>query len=350
MDPRPSAVPLIIATALVAAAAGVAAALAVAAYVLPPTVPDGTTQRAGRSVQSSTDAEALSRAAAAGVRVFAGAGTATPAGLVYAPEQQRGAGVVLTADGWIAVERSTWNAEAALISAAGKRLTVERSVDASAFNLVFLKTDGRDLTVTVFGDSRTLEAGDGLYAPAAGGFAPVLFVSAALRDGAPSLPETTADFRRRLALGTAVVPPGTPVFTGNGELVGLALPIKAGEQGKALPVEVLRIALGRVLADRGMAVADIGVRGLPLASVAVPDPALTVRGGWFVTEVRPSTRLGTGRTELRVGDLVRSVGSDAVTASRPLGEILAEFSGSARPELLVLRDGQELRIPVTLAP
>ncbi|TAK04915.1 serine protease [Patescibacteria group bacterium] len=344
MASRTSLLPLIIVTALVASVAGVAAALVVAAYVLPPTVPDAATQRAGRSVQNAVDAEALSRSAAAMVRVYGGAGTATAAGTVFAPDQQRGAGVVLTADGWVAVERSTWSAEAALVSADGRDLTVQRNVDAAAFNLVFLKTDGRDLTVAVFGDSRTLEAGDGLFTPAAGGFAPVPFVSAAVRDGAPSLPETTADFRRRLAVAAVVAPPGTPVFTGNGELVGMALPSKVGEQGKALPVEVLRIALGRVLAERSVAATDIGVRGLPLASVSVPDPALAVRGGWYVTEVR---RTDAG---LRVGDLVRSVGSDAVTASRPLGEILAEYAAGARPELLVLRDGQELRIPVTLAP
>ena len=340
-----SSLPLIIATALVAAAAGVAGALVVAAYVLPPSVPEGAAgTRTGRSIQNSVDAEALSRAAAATVRVYAGAGVKTAAGMVFAPEQQRGAGVVLTADGWIAVERSTWSAEATLVSAAGHRLTVERSVDAVAFNLVFLKTDGRDLTVAVFGDSRILQTGDDLFTPAIGGFAPVPFVSAAVQDGAPSLPETTADFRRRLALGVEVTPPGAPVFSGSGDVVGVALPAKTGEQGRALPVEVLRIALGRVLADRVVAATDIGVRGLPLAAISVPDPALAVRGGWYVTEVR---RAASG---LRVGDLVRSVGSDAVTPSRPLGEILAESSSSARPELLVLRDGQELRIPVTLTP
>lgn len=346
MPPRtpPSLLPLIIATALVASAAGVAGALVVAAYVLPPTVPDATAQRTGRSVQGTVDAEALSRAASAAVRVYAGAGTETAAGTVFAPEQQRGGGAVLTADGWVAVERAAWSADAALVSSAGRRLLVERAVDAPAFNLVFVKTDGRDLTVAVFGDSRVLEAGDVLYAPAAGGFAPVPFISAAVRDGAPALAETTADFRRRLAVSAAVTPPGTPLFTGSGELIGMALPGKAGEQGKALPVEVLRIALGRVLAERPVAATDIGVRGLPLASVSVPDPALAVRGGWFVTEVRRP------ESGLRVGDQVRSVGSDAVTASRPLGEILAEYTAGARPELLVLRAGQELRVPVALAP
>lgn len=340
-----SSLPLIIATALVAAAAGVAGALVVAAYVLPPSVPEGAGgTRTGRSVQSTVDAEALSRAATTMVRVYTGAGVKTAAGTVFAPEQQRGAGVVLTADGWIAVERSSWNAEAALVSAAGQRLTVERSQDAAAFNLVFLKTDGRDLTVAVFGDSRTLEAGDGLFTPVAGGFAPVPFVSAAVRDGAPSVPETTADFRRRISFTTVVTPPGTPVFTGSGELVGVALPVKAGEQGKALPVEVLRIALNRVLAERVVVATDVGVRGLPLTAVSLPDPALAVRGGWYVSEVR---LLSSG---LRVGDLVRSVGSDAVTASRPLAEILAEYAAGARPELLVLRDGQEVRIPVILTP
>lgn len=344
MDARPSSVPFIVATALVGASAGVAGALVVAAYVLPPSVPEGAGgARTGRAAQHAVDAEALSRAAAATVRAYAGAGAATAAGTVFAPEQLRGAGAVLTADGWVAVERSSWSADAALVASSGRRLRVERSVDAPAFNLVFLKTDGRDLTVAAFGDSRTLEAGEALFAPVAGGFAPVAFLSATHRDGVPSASETTAEFRRRLIVG-ALAPPGAPLVNGNGELVGLALPGRAGEQGRALPVEVVRLALDRVLAQRAVTASDIGVRGLPLSAVTVPDPAVGVRGGWYVTEVK-RTNPSTG---LRVNDVVRSVGSDAVTASRPLSEILAAYAADARPELLVLRDGQELRIPVAL--
>ncbi len=351
MFERHSALPLILAAALIAAVAGVTGALLVAAYVLPPTIPEAGTGRASSrpSAEDVVDANALAAAAAATVRVYVGVGTATPAGAVYAPDALRGAGVVLTADGWIVLDRSIGSTDAVFVSSAGRKLAVERSVDAPALGVIFVKTDGADLHVMPFGDSRALSPGTTLFVPEVVGYARVPFVTAAARDGLPAQSETTADMRRRIVI-SQVLPAGSagaPLVTARGEFVGIALAAKAprSEEGtRALPVEVLRPALDRVLADGTVHFADIGVRGLPISAAAIPDPTLAARGGWLVTEVHRPT------SGLLVGDLVRSVGSDPVTPERPLPEILAEYAADAHPELLVLRAGAEIRVPVSLAP
>ncbi len=343
MPSRIPSLPVLLAASLIGAVAGVAGALIVAAYVLPPTVPEGVAGARPRAAEPATDAEALSRAASAAVRI-SGPGTRTVAGTAFAPEALRGMAVALTADGWLVADRAVSLADAALVTAGGRLLAVERAVDAPALGIVFLKTDGRDLQVASFGDSRAVEPGTALFAPDAVGLRTLAAVSATARDGAPGAPEGTADFRRRiLAQGSA--PAGAPLVSPEGGIVGIVLTAPRGaspDAVRALPVETLRQALSRAIAGE-VRFADIGVRGIPLSSVAVPEPENVARSGWMVVEVPRG-----GDVPLQTGDVVRSVGSDAVTAATPLAEILAGYAVGASPELLVLRDGQELRIPVPL--
>ncbi len=354
-SPRTDALLAIIVAAVIGIAAGMAGALLVAAYVLPPPVPEIGLGDARRVAQDSGDSAIAFRSAAqAVIRIFEGAGTATVAGTVWNPNQLLSAGVILTADGWVVTDRGNVADRLAapnslrVVTEGGEALTVERVVDAPTIGLAFLKTSGRDLPVAVFGDSRRLEPGMRLFAPAerAGGFVPLSLVNVASRDAEAPLAEGSADFRRRLALSGALPRNfAAPILTTDGQVVGLLFhPTKGSESAlRAQPVEVVRIALSEVLVSGKTVFGDVGISGIPFAMVTAPTN--DNKSGLVVSEVRRGS--SAAAAGVQVGDIIRAIGSDAIDGRAPFAERFAGYAHGADMELLILRNGQEQRVLLT---
>lgn len=352
--PRPSELIPIVAAAAVGVAAGMAGALLVAAYVLPPTVPDiGVTAR--RIPQDISDSVIAFRSGTqAVVRFFDGPGQTTPAGTLWNASEQVATGVLLTADGWVVTDRASvpdrlFNApkQMRVVTEGGRAAEVERLVDSPTLGLVFFKTTVRDAPVAVFGDSRDIGSGTRVFVPGerAGAFAPLSVIDSAARDSSAPAQETSADFRRRVQMtGSLPRSAGTPVLSLDGELIGVLVRPRAGENvWLAVPVEVVRATLSEVLASGKATFVDVGLVGIPLH--AVQAPLRDVQNGLVVTEVKRGSPAATAG--LQVGDVIRAIGSDAIDGRAPFAERFASYPHDGVMDWLVLRNDAEERITVT---
>ncbi len=340
---------------LIGIAAGMAGALLVAAYVLPPEVPDIGTVGTTRLPSDPSEADAnVERAALSAVRVYEGQGTETPAGRVWGKAALLAGGVILTSDGWVVTERGVvpdrllnQAAQLTVVTEAGRALPVERVVDAPSVGLTFIKTGGRDVPVVEFAVSRSLQSGSRLFVPTdtRSALQATTLTIAAGREGDPAQAESSADFRRRLFLQDAARLPGMPVFTADGALAGLAVRLPKNETvARAIPAEVLRAALSEVLTSGKVTFVDIGMSVLPYGTAAAPTQG-EVRTGAVVTAVQKGS--AAAAAGVAVGDVLLSVGSDSVTIAEPFAEWFVSYAHGSTMELLVLRNGSAVRIPLT---
>lgn len=281
------------------------------------------------------------------------------------PDRLLGQAIALTADGWIV---TTAEAVAGMKLAdltvwhEGIAASVQRGVIDKLSQTVFLKTRLTGLPSAAFARIQDIAPGAAVWTEIdAEAFEPHTVVSISQRSEA--VDAASSEFAsRRLRLDAALrALPGTPVWDPNGSLVGLVSVQKEGESvlPEVIPVTSIVASFNSVLLSKtdipeiahaylGVRTTDLalaridGERGsLPLAGALLRDEKKTAK--LAVTKDSPAAK-----ARLKAGDVIVRVDRDILDGTADLGELLSEYKPGSMVTLRVLRDAQDLDIPVTL--
>lgn len=267
-----------------------------------------------------------------------------------------GSGVIITADGYIATNNH-------VIENANKitvRLKNGESYPATLIgkdaqtDIAVIKIETSGLQAVTFGDSSKLQVGE--LAVAIGN--PLGQLGGTVTDGIISAldREITLDNQTMNLLQTnAAINPGNSgggLFNDGGELVGLVVAKSAGSNiegiGFAIPSNDVETVVNQLIAH-GYVTGRPSL-GVSLLDIDSPQTAMMYRVnqiGVYIAQVTPGS--AADKAGLQVGDCVVSVNNTAISTSSELKKVIQDNTVGAKLTLKILRNTEELTIPVELA-
>jgi len=310
--------------------------------------------------ESSAVINAADRVGPAVVRIqtSTGSGAFDPFG--EGPTNGIGSGVIYDANGWIVTNRH--------VVAGSDRLTVELK-DGRQFpgrvygidtltDLAIVKIDASDLLAASVGSSDGLKIGQLVVAVGSPLGTYTFSVTSGIVSGTGR--SITVDGGARLTnliQTDAAINPGNsggPLVDATGSVVGINTAVETGANGLgfAIPIDIARPIMEQAVRGEELARPWIGIRfesidlqlkerlGLP-----VEDGALVGAGGTGEAVVAGSPAAAAG---VREGDIIRSIGGQAIDNEHPLDSLLVQFAPGDTVTLEILRDGETVKVDVTL--
>jgi serine protease Do len=284
-------------------------------------------------------------------RQFFGGGTPQPR-----VQQSLGSGVIVAENGYIVTNNHVVaGADQILVALSDRREYPAKLVFADArLDLALLKVDtaGASLPVIRMGDSDRAEVGDITIAIGnpfgVGQTVTTGIVSALARTGLG-----VSDWQFFIQTDAAINPgnSGGALLDGQGRLIGINTAIfsrSGGSQGIgfAIPSKMLRTFLQA--ADTGKLVSGwIGLEGEALTAESARLAGMDRPGGLLVTGVAagsPAAQAG-----IRAGDVLRTVDGKEVADGGQLRYSLATEGVGKKLQVVLMRDGREQPVQVTLA-
>ena len=266
--------------------------------------------------------------------------TARPEDKTYAWEDAYGFGVVLSSDGWVMTSRQALQglpATSLQILVSNRVYDVANRVDDPSTNMVFLRARGDGLPVARFGESRTLSAGERVFAFEGG--AHLVATTVLWMDAVSEAVHGSEVFPVALQTAAPGLSEGTVLSNARGELVGLVA------DGEIQPLHVVMPAIQDVLRSRDIERPLLGVRTLTLSRVKEVGeaPGLGARVVEAPRRGTPATLAG-----VRSGDVITHVDGEQLGLVRELYEILLDRRPGDVVTLRVLRGEETLDLPVEL--
>ncbi|MBK6693704.1 MAG: trypsin-like peptidase domain-containing protein [Myxococcales bacterium] len=143
---------------------------------------------------------------------------------------------------------------------------------------------------------------------------------------------------------------GGPLFNLKGEVIAINTaiinPQRAQNIGFAIPVDALKDVLPQLIAKGTVSRGRIGVGFQPVDASLAKALGLDKPKGAIASDVEPGGPAD--RAGVRSGDIILSVGADAVNAAQDLPRLVAKHAPGSKVELKIQRDRQALSIPITL--
>jgi len=280
------------------------------------------------------------------------AATAPYAARIINDADKIGAGVLLTADGWILTDATFDKQNFDVLLPDGSVQRVKETVKDPLTGIVFANVGGGPFTVAPLGKLAESEIGSVLSVPLPGGAVHQTLLknpsavfcitqSCALSRSSEEL-YTGGVIDRLSSL------PGAPVFNDQGEIVGLYHDVSGGAQnlsGAIVSVETLPKIIDDVLIKKIASRAMLGVKFLDLARTRVRGITGAARVGAAIMAVKaPKKNVPT----IKVGDIMIAVEDETLGMEKTLPEILSAYKPGASVNLRVLREGKEEKILVEL--
>lgn len=356
-------VPTLVVSVVFGFAAGVVGMLVAFAYALPSQpLPGGATAVRGvvasPAEEPAPDADLVRSAAlffdkSAIDRI---AGPAATASLV--PSDAFGSGFALTSDGWLIAHVASFpKGKRPLDSYAvigGRSYRILQAVNDPFSGIVFLRIDASGLPVAAFGTAEDLLQGGSAFAfDRSSGIRRLgvtahddlaVATAAELRWSSEKLQDVVH------LSGESGLLPGAMVLSRKGEIV--AVYAGADSTGAyAIPLEAFSGIIGGVLKDGVPTRPFLGVRYFDLSrALGTGAPG---RGALLVASADGKTpavaRKSPAETAgLLAGDVIVAVNGEEVSAKNALADMIAEYVPGDTVTLTVSRDGNDLRLPVTL--
>lgn len=261
-----------------------------------------------------------------------------------------GSAVSLTSDGWLSTAASvigTHPLSDVTVVMDGKSYAVQRGLIDHVNNTLYLKVAGASFPSPAFGDTSNLVRGAEVWIERrSGALVPSLVLS--LQDRVFDDPVSSEIAQRRVLLTGAAMAgdAGSPVWDGRGTLLGV-IESTAGEAYRMIPSSSLSPSFSSVLTNGEVFHARLGVRAVDLSAFIVDGDrgTLPMRGALLKEVKKDSAALKAG---LKIGDVILRVEHDMLDGTADLGEILSEYRPDAQVSIRVLRDGNEMDVPVVL--
>jgi S1-C subfamily serine protease len=308
--------------------------------------------------ESSAVIQAAADVSPAVVRITASGATDGILGDI--PATGVGSGVVFDTNGWILTNRHVVEGSDAL--------TIEfkdgRELDGQVYgidtltDLAIVKVDASGLASAPIGDSSELKVGQLVVAIGS----PLGTYSFSVTSGIVSATGRTIRTNEGVQLTNliqtdAAINPGNsggPLVDATGSVIGVntAVATDASGIGVASPLAIARPLLEQAVAGEELARPYIGIRFLMITPGLADDESLSVDDGALVTSGDGSDAIvpdgPADRAGLRQDDIIVSVGGEPIDAEHPLDAVLSQFAPERTITIEVLRDGDLVRLEITL--
>jgi S1-C subfamily serine protease len=287
------------------------------------------------------------------------------------PERGVGSGVIYDQAGWILTNRHVVTNESGDLV---KTLTVELK-DGRQFNgtvygvdtltdLAIVKIDGSGFPTAPAGDSGSLKVGQltvaigsplGTYSNSVTSG----IVSATGRQIQVSGGETLSN----LIQTDAAINPGNsggPLLDAAGNVIGINTAIASDSNGIgfAIPINIAKPIMQQAVAGQQLARPYIGITFVTIKGQLAKDLNLPVQNGALVRNVdengNPTSESAVkpnspaDKAGLKDGDIIVKIENQTIDADHPLDAVLSQFSPGQTVTLTVLRNGNQMSVPVTL--
>ncbi len=284
-----------------------------------------------------------------------------------APDRFRGVGVVASSTGLLVTTTSVIPEAAAgysVLFSDHRIVGVDELYFDPASPFVFLVVAAENLRSAKFASEDAVSVGSAALAygviglpdrlTAVSGLVSALDVRTAA--GASALVESSDTLDRLLAVTPDGLPSGTPAFTREGEVIGLATETSPTYGQLIVPVWHLRAPLRQLLRGPDLVRPLLGLQTIELGRLpALADPALAQQqtGALIATDNqtdRPAVRAKSPAAQagLRAGDIILEVNGTAIDGANPLSEVIQDLAAGETASLLYRRDGNDEQVKVKL--
>lgn len=271
--------------------------------------------------------------------------------------QAVGFATVLTSDGWLVSTPAVANG--AIEVAIGGRLfePKARIVDPRT-GLVFLKVDATALPVSGFEETDELSVGTPLYASDEGGlFVASVFAGTTPQNRKVQIPnlQNSDLFTRTFHLDGAWSSraSGGAIVSADGDLAGFLVSEK-GISDAFIPMHMIRPVLGQIFRGEAPVRSQLGVHVLNLRDAAFAEGGFGNMKGVRITGSNayglPAVRAGSAAAKagLQEGDILLRIDGIDLSSGRDVGEVIAELEPGAKIQVVLVKDGAEKTVDVTL--
>jgi len=288
------------------------------------------------------------KAAPAAVEIFSKPSDITGA---YEPKEGQSRGFFVTSDGWLITAPyffSQAEASRAKVVFNDKVYPVQKVVESSSSQVLFLKIEITNAPVLAFGNISELSPGDQLFVVPS---ADELFVSSLFRSvwsGAVSLPAEVSARRFELTDLLDSNFTGAPVTNSSGEVVGILVATEFGNTRTVLPFSSIQPAVYSLLKEGKVTDFWFGANVTDLSRVIGYDESFTrsyTKGALLGTITKNSPAEAAG---LLREDIIISVGGLEISKHQSLDELLADYHPDDTVNLVVDRQGTVLKIDLVL--
>jgi serine protease Do len=292
-------------------------------------------------------------------------------------EQAAGTGIIISAGGLIITNRHVVPNGTTSVSVTlsdGTELknvsVVGRTSDNDSLDIAFLKINdakGHKLVPAAIGDSSMVQVGDDVVAigNALGQFQNTVTsgiisgygrsVQAGSTSGNGSTTENLDDlFQTDAAINEGNS--GGPLVNLNGQVIGINTATAGNAQniGFAIPVNDIRGLIDQVVKTGKFARPYLGMRYIPLTADVANEFNLTVNNGAFIAPSSDPTSPSVissspaDHAGLQVNDIITQMNGSSIDQTHDLTSLLDQHQPGDKITLTVLRNGQTLRVNVTL--
>ena len=312
--------------------------------------------------ESSATIDVAAAVSPAVVRITTNGSVDTSTGII--PSTGVGSGVIYDANGWVLTNRH--------VVEGSDRLTVElndgREYTGTVYgidtltDLAIVKIGATGLPTARLGDSTALKVGQLVIAIGSplGTYSNSVTSGIVSAKGRSITTDGNQNLNNLIQTDAAINPgnSGGPLLDAGGNVVGINTAIAADSNGIgfAIPIDIARPIMEQALAGEelsrpymGVVYRAIDVQVARELDLPVEQGALVIPGGTpnsptpAVVPDSPADAAG-----IREGDIIVKVEDQAIDGENPLDATLSQFAPEDTVTIEVLRDGERLRLPLTL--
>ena len=312
--------------------------------------------------ESSATIDVAAKISPAVVQITVGGTAPDDAGLI--PETGVGSGVIYDSDGWILTNHHVvGTSETVQVELKdGRTFTGNVYGIDTLTDLAIVKVDATDLPVAALGDSDALKVGQLVIAIGS----PLGTYSNSVTSGIVSAKgrsiETDSGPLNNLIQTDAAINPGNsggPLLDANGAIVGIntAIATNSNGIGFAIPIDIARPIMEQAVAGEPLSRPYLGINFVSIDRAFADTRDLEATQGALVAGINPDGTIAPGVLDgtpaeeagIENGDIIVSVDAKVIDEEHPLDATLSQFAPGMTVQVEILRDGQTVTIPVTLA-
>ncbi len=276
-----------------------------------------------------------------------------------------GSGVIFDSNGWILTNHH--------VVEGGEKFDVElkdgRVLSGTVYgidtltDLAIVKVDATDLPTAAIGESDALKVGQLVVAIGSplGTYSNSVTSGIVSAKGRSITTDNNESLSNLIQTDAAINPgnSGGPLLDAGGNVIGINTAIAQNSNGIgfAIPIDIARPIMAQAIAGQPLSRPYMGISFVSINRQLADEKKLPVMVGALVGgfdengNPAPGVKAGTpaANAGIKDGDIIVSIDGKVIDEEHPLDATLAQFSPGDTVTVVVLRDGKDLTLKVTLA-